>query len=328
MVSPHSLLVALATVPASQGVRVAVLPLAAEGRIDPGVAIRVHADVIAGLVRGGAEVADAAAVRELAPTGCDDATCVGAVASATSADYVVRPRLSHRDRNFTIVLELLDGTSGLELARAHDDCDICGLEEVATAAADQAALLHGKLASLQAAASTTVRIVTVPAGAQVWIDGQPVGVTPMVREVVPGSHTLRVEQRGFAAEQRTIDATEGIEQALQVELVALAAQRQPPRTHLIGGGAIIGIGLALATGGGVLLALDGRQYERRCSGRDVDIAGTCRLSYDTMAGGSVTLSVGLAAAAAGTALLIVGKRHQRRVAVSGGLRGVVLHGRF
>ena len=64
----------------------------------------------------------------------------------------------------------------------------------------------------------TVSVVTVPAGAEVWIDGKFVGETP-VRLVVPaGKLSVRVEKAGYEDRRLTVDLGDGEEVQLVVAL--------------------------------------------------------------------------------------------------------------
>lgn len=107
----------------------------------------------------------------------------------------------------------------------------------------------------------------------------------------------------------------------------------PPRRDPLvpAGAATLAVGVLATIGGATLLALDDRQYQRRCSGDDVDVNGTCRFSYDTLTGGAVLTAVGVAAIGSGIAMLVVGKRRgarSRTVSATFGPRGMTLHGRF
>lgn len=65
-----------------------------------------------------------------------------------------------------------------------------------------------------------VELATVPeAGAQVLVDGEPVGTTPLVAEIRPGRHRIEFRAERFLAELREIDVEGGgARQSLAVEL--------------------------------------------------------------------------------------------------------------
>lgn len=49
-----------------------------------------------------------------------------------------------------------------------------------------------------------VTVGSAPAGARVFVDGEPVGMTPLVRAMPAGAHTVRVELTGFEPVERAI----------------------------------------------------------------------------------------------------------------------------
>ncbi|MEI6668071.1 MAG: PEGA domain-containing protein [Acidobacteriota bacterium] len=63
-------------------------------------------------------------------------------------------------------------------------------------------------AAASAAADTRITIVTVPVGADVSVDGEPVGVAPhVVRQIPLGEHVVRVTLRGYLARQQKVTLT-------------------------------------------------------------------------------------------------------------------------
>lgn len=176
---------------------------------------------------------------------------------------------------------------------------------------------------------TSLHIESTPPGARVWLDGELIGVTPLLRQTTAGRHRLRVHREGYVVDERTIEVIEDIENDATLRLDPLppdsTARRGPPLVPI--GLVSIIAGVALVGGGASLVAIDGRQYRRQCNGDDVDINGTCRFSYDTLAGGAVALAAGVAASAAGIALVVVGKR-RARATVAIGPKGWVVRGRF
>lgn len=80
-----------------------------------------------------------------------------------------------------------------------------------------------------------VVVRSTPAGARAWLDGQEAGMTPVtLRDLAPGSHTIRVALEGYvAAERRIVVTAKRPAQALAIPLVASKAatsrgDRQPP----------------------------------------------------------------------------------------------------
>jgi hypothetical protein len=76
--------------------------------------------------------------------------------------------------------------------------------------------------------------------------------------------------------------------------------------------------------------LDDRQYKNRCSGENMDVNGTCKFSYDTVAGGAVLVAGGAALTITGAVLLAVGKKRGKSELRASAMLpgGLMLRGRF
>ncbi|MEZ4361240.1 MAG: PEGA domain-containing protein [Kofleriaceae bacterium] len=99
-----------------------------------------------------------------------------------------------------------------------------------------------------------LKIASDPAGATVELDGERLGITPFEKELRPGSYTLVLRRDGYRDEERTV-VVEPSRVAEQVIDLRPLAQRGPRRRKIAAFGAA-GVAVALAVGGGVLLALD------------------------------------------------------------------------
>jgi hypothetical protein len=59
--------------------------------------------------------------------------------------------------------------------------------------------------------------------ADVWVDGEPAGRTPVVRRLKPGKHLVQVAKAGYVvSEPRWVEVAEGDEADVQVRLVPLS----------------------------------------------------------------------------------------------------------
>jgi TolB-like protein len=54
-----------------------------------------------------------------------------------------------------------------------------------------------------------LKIVSLPSGAKISIDSQPVGVTPLVKKVDPGTYWITLEKAGFEEASRTVEVDAG-----------------------------------------------------------------------------------------------------------------------
>ncbi|MBI2896908.1 MAG: serine/threonine protein kinase [Deltaproteobacteria bacterium] len=78
------------------------------------------------------------------------------------------------------------------------------------------------------ASPTIVALSTSPSGASLEVDGRPIGTSPTVREVAPGSHRLRATSPGFLAAERTVEVASGSRLAVHVPLSPEMPSAPPP----------------------------------------------------------------------------------------------------
>ena len=77
------------------------------------------------------------------------------------------------------------------------------------------------------AAMSSLRVATVPAGAQVFLDGVASGKTPLRVEAPPGKHEVRVALAGYEDWEAQVELAQGGEVPLDVELVRSAVPATP-----------------------------------------------------------------------------------------------------
>ena len=82
--------------------------------------------------------------------------------------------------------------------------------ELVTSLLQQGALTRGR---------PTLRINSVPQGARVMVDNQPVGVTNLEYSVLPGDHVVSVDKAGYQIEVRKLTVLEG--QTLDVDVTLI-----------------------------------------------------------------------------------------------------------
>jgi hypothetical protein len=306
-----------ATGPAPE--RVAVVEPELHGTFDRGAARQMAGRIRAGIDRSGVAVIDATHAEA-----CADAACFARIAEGTRATHVVRAVVSEAERDYHLELELLDA-SGTTIASVEDTCEICGVEEAADMLEATATRLVAQLDAGTERAS--VRVQSRPAGASVSVDGKEMGTTPTTLELPPGQHTIELRKDGFAAASRTVELEPGMRTTSEMRLVPNAGSSS--RRAKIVGGTLLGVGLASLVGGIVMVAVDGREYEKRCDGNDVDADGDCRFVYRLKWPGAAMIAAGAALAGVGITVLAIDRRRGKgsvRAAVTpSGLR---VSGRF
>lgn len=273
--------------PASQEQRLAVLPLKIEGQTDNDTRMRWTARLSEGLARGEAALVDPATVTPFLEGNCDRQSCYDRVRANSGASHIVRTTVVAKNRDFLLKLDLIDAKTGAVVLTAAETCEICGTEEVATLLDSQGALLQTRLASMGTGPAMLV-LTTSPSGAVVYVDGEPVGTTPIERPVLEGSHRIRVNLNGYVAEERELSFVNGARQEVNLDL-----QRTPgnPKTRALGAVGLAG-GLALLGAGVALTVLDDRPYKGNCSGANIDADMDCKFLFNTGPLGAAMIGVG------------------------------------
>lgn len=301
----------------------AVLPVQSHATLPDSTRTELRRTIERGLRRARVEiVADAKVDARLDDRDCGSAVCASSLAEAVRAAWIVRPTITETDSVYEVQLEAVD-ERGRSLAWTSERCEICGYREVSELVIDRSAALAAKVRLLRRQAPR-LTLRSNPTGARVWIDDRLVGRTPLEREVTAGEHEVRVELPGHVTEHRRIAAVEGTQDTLSFTMIG--DPRARPRRPWLGlGVASLSTGAALAGAGAGLVAIDEREYQRRCN---PDPQGHCSHRYDTLTGGAALLASGGVLALTGVVWLVVDRRARTKGARSGSRgrlgRGLVL----
>ena len=134
--------------------RIAVLGVSAE-QLRPEVREKIAAAVAGGLAASGADVVDSATTAKGAAAkginGCETPTCRVAIADATGARYLMRGSVETMGRNYTVHLEMIDGTTGTVIGVREDRCEICTENEAYETASVTASALKAEVVKRPAA---------------------------------------------------------------------------------------------------------------------------------------------------------------------------------
>ena len=248
--------------------RIAVLGVSAE-QLRPEVREKIAAAVAGGLAASGADVVDSAATAKGAAakgiTDCETPTCRIAIADATGARYLMRGSVQTMGRNYTVHLEMIDGTTGTVIGVREDRCEICTENEAYETASVTASALKAEVVK---------------------------------RPAAPGDGA---EQRKIAVTDVTYPAMKDAPAAPMISASGTMPEsgEQKPRMRPWGWAAI-GAG-ALAIGGGIVeFAIDGRQT---CDNTTV-MGNRCKDTWSTHGWGIALVTGGALATVLGTTLLV------------------------
>ncbi len=294
---------------AAEPKRVLVQPLRVDGDVKPGWTPQLAEGVSEGLERGEFEVVEG----NSAP--CDTPACFVSAAESGPADFVVQSSVAAgADRTYTVSLQLIDGATGEVVVEVREVCDLCSVSEVRELLADQSATLRTKMNDLVKGAPVSV-IEASPSGANILIDGEAVGASPLRREVLAGRHIVRAEVEGYAPLERDVLAVDGAEETIVLTLSPLPEPQRNLRPLAWVG---LGVGVAGVAAGATFFVLDGRPAPGdRCAGNNVDMNGNCRFRYDTIGEAIGVMAAGVVVTvASAVALGLTSKRRRRKQAAS------------
>ena len=107
---------------------------------------------------------------------------------------------------------------------------------------------------------TTLGVITTPVGAKVFLDDALKGQAPLTLDVTPGSHSLRAEMDGYAAESRTVEVMQAEKKVEELSLVRAMGQLEvlvkPDGVSLSVDGVDKGVIATAADGSVAKMALD------------------------------------------------------------------------
>ncbi|MFV8750762.1 PEGA domain-containing protein [Nannocystaceae bacterium ST9] len=305
----------------SVGAKVAILPLVVEGELPDTDRATLTDQLVGGLQRGAFAVATPDEVEAAGERDCSKPNCIKKIAEKTGATHVVRTVVTVSDRDYTVRVELYDGSDGTTVISSSDGCEICGVADVGGLIETQAATLRTKLDAL-ASGPAAIVVTSDPEGADVTLDGEPFGVTPLDKSIIPGDHTIRVSKEGYITIQEKRTFVEGARETLAYELDKVP-NRLPKRPW---GWASLGVGIAAIGGGVALTFMHDRPYKLggKCSGDNIDAQGDCKFLYNTKWEGLAVGLVGGALLTLGIAVLVTtakgkgkkGEAAMRRMKVS------------
>jgi len=162
--------------------------------------------------------------------------------------FAVERRQADNGASMVVLTARLIVTAPPALVVGQRYCEHCADDRLARAAGDLARQLLRELAVRTG--RTVLDVASTPAGAQISVDGHPIGATDATFDTFPGAHRVVVERAGYRSEARTVIAEEGKTAAVVVTLVPSSTAARPTRSARLAYGALgVGGGLAVVAGG-------------------------------------------------------------------------------
>jgi TolB-like protein len=272
-------------------------------------------------VTSGAPVAERLAAAGVDPSSCMEEGCFRRAAPALGVAYLVSGAVGERQKTYEISLQLVNGRTGAVIGTHRERCEICGVEEAGEKMGLAASALRARLEAVAKAPARFV-IRSRPAGAQVSIDGQPIGRTPLDREIAGGVHSLQISAEGYDASERTLTVVSGVDETLDLELVPLPS-KFPFRKA---GWAAVALGAAAVAAGIYAMTLDGDEIP--CSAAEKDPWGHCPHLRNTRVLAASLIGLGVGSATLGGFWLYLGQGRGPRAEGTPSALAVGVRGRF
>jgi hypothetical protein len=232
---------------------------------------------------------------------CEDAECYRGAGQQAGVPLLVSGTIEHEGPDYQVQVFAVDANTGEVVASVDGVCEICGVGELGDMVGNLAARLRPAVES--SVQPTTLKVDTDPSGADVYVDGEMVGTTPLEVPVTAGPHEIEVVKRGRRTERVQADLRPGVKESFSFRLASTT--RVPGWLPW----AALGGGMASLAAGVGLLVIHENPIKRDCN---ADVEGNCEFLYDTVAGGAVLTVAGVALVGTGVGLFIVQARQDRR----------------
>ncbi len=140
---------------------------------------------------------------------CKKQTCIEKLANKTQARFSFGAWISNNDDIYEVKLLLYDRALK-KMKEVKELCELCAAEEVKQTIRSALTRLEPELAAPAPPAlkksSVSVQVASKPKGAQVFLNGKRLGLSPLIFKVAPGRHILKLEKKGYKLEERPISA--------------------------------------------------------------------------------------------------------------------------
>lgn len=235
--------------------------------------------------------------------------CCDQLARRYAVDYVLDVRVAREGENWSLDVGLRDVQVEGSAGEADLRCAGCNSAKAAAKFAETAAQVLGQAAGK---GRGTLTVSSTPEGAEVWLAGRQLGVTPYEHAVWAGTYPLEVRRRGFRTQEQRVEVVADKPAQVTVTLEGTGSQAVAPqagqgatgaqrrnRIRIAAGAAGIAAGAILIGFGAAALAVNGQ-----CA-VDPSASGLCPREYDTTGIGAGLVATGGAFAVAGAVVIAI-----------------------
>ncbi len=239
--------------------------------------------------------------------------CCVKLARRYGVDYVFDATISRTGANWQLNTALRDISIDEAAAKANLNCANCDVEKAAAWFGETATAL---LTQAVQRARGTLEVVSTPSGAEVWLNGHNVGLTPYQHAVWAGTYQVEVQKREFKPLQQRVevDSDKPIRVQAKLEPIVQTAPASPskppgrgagkrPVWRIVSGISAIGFAAVAIGFGAAGLATSGH-----CAVELPPGGGPCTRVYDTIGVGAGLLGAGSTVAVAGILLVAIPTR--------------------
>ena len=217
----------------------------------------------------------------------DDQGCAqGVVAARAKTDAVLYGQAAKSRTSKSTILTiywLYKDKEPVGMRRACEDCK----PDVMSGILDE---MLGLVSRVSAEKRGRVAVSTKPAGLQVMVDNENIGITPVERDLAIGTHTIVIMSRGRKVGERTLKVQPDVTAEITIPVtmpkdpVVVVERDRPSKVLPL---VVLGLGVAAIGGGAALYFTSEKDTGEKLYYRDTKLAG-----IGTAAGGVVLTALG------------------------------------
>lgn len=157
--------------------------------------------------------------------GClSDVSCLRTAAGRFGVEFVLWARTEKLGSGWRIELNLRDAATGAQLGTQSAKCDSCSIDGLLPKVGETTGSLTSAAVSRDRG---ELEVRSTPAGAEVFLDGQSLGVAPLKQSLLSGQYALLVRKPGYIDHSQQIELRGGGPLIIDANLLDRDAQMEP-----------------------------------------------------------------------------------------------------